>query len=256
MVEEDDSSVSAPAGAAGAGALEVADGAQADSEEDAGASGEGEGEQPAAAIPAAVETRIVSLETRVSSLQTFAEASSSIPEMAEYTPYTALNKIDAVAAVMLPIAYLLTLVGWRIVPAFVGFWTFWWLVTGHYWLALFCLLWTGATAFLGGSSHEQAQLFRRSGRVYAAALVAWCDYKLMRQGLASGGGMEEGPAADAVWEAAHRRNAARFLRLMRDLKGLWVKCGQYFSSRPDFMPQPYLAAFATLQACVGCLIFR
>jgi predicted unusual protein kinase regulating ubiquinone biosynthesis (AarF/ABC1/UbiB family) len=53
--------------------------------------------------------------------------------------------------------------------------------------------------------------------------------------------------SNLAWEAAHRRNALRFLRLIVSLKGLWVKCGQYMSSRPDVCPAPYIRSFRALQ---------
>lgn len=54
-------------------------------------------------------------------------------------------------------------------------------------------------------------------------------------------------AEEGAWRLAHRRNAARMLALMTDLRGLWVKLGQYLSSRPDIMPQQYMDALARLQ---------
>jgi len=37
----------------------------------------------------------------------------------------------------------------------------------------------------------------------------------------------------AMWAKTHERNARRVLNLMIELEGLWVKMGQYLSTRAD-----------------------
>lgn len=50
-----------------------------------------------------------------------------------------------------------------------------------------------------------------------------------------------------LWERAHERNAKRVLRLILELKGLWVKLGQYLSTRADVLPEAYISRLKQLQ---------
>ena len=51
----------------------------------------------------------------------------------------------------------------------------------------------------------------------------------------------------ALWEKAHERNARRVLKVMVELEGLWVKLGQYLSTRADVLPQAYISLLKQLQ---------
>lgn len=51
----------------------------------------------------------------------------------------------------------------------------------------------------------------------------------------------------ALWEKAHERNAKRVLNLMIELEGLWVKLGQYLSTRADVLPPAYISLLKQLQ---------
>ena len=51
----------------------------------------------------------------------------------------------------------------------------------------------------------------------------------------------------ALWEKAHERNAKRVLNLIVELEGLWVKMGQYLSTRADVLPQAYISLLTQLQ---------
>ncbi|KAK3041534.1 hypothetical protein RJ639_002220 [Escallonia herrerae] len=50
-----------------------------------------------------------------------------------------------------------------------------------------------------------------------------------------------------LWEKAHQRNAKRVLRLIIELEGLWVKLGQYLSTRADVLPDAYIRLLRQLQ---------
>ncbi|GFS42000.1 ABC1 family protein [Actinidia rufa] len=50
-----------------------------------------------------------------------------------------------------------------------------------------------------------------------------------------------------LWEKAHERNAKRVLSLMIELEGLWVKLGQYLSTRADVLPEAYIYLLKQLQ---------
>lgn len=51
----------------------------------------------------------------------------------------------------------------------------------------------------------------------------------------------------AIWEKTHERNAKRVLNLIIELKGLWVKLGQYLSTRADVLPEAYISLLRQLQ---------
>ncbi|OEL25664.1 putative aarF domain-containing protein kinase 1 [Dichanthelium oligosanthes] len=52
---------------------------------------------------------------------------------------------------------------------------------------------------------------------------------------------------NAIWAKTHERNARRVLNLMIELEGLWVKMGQYLSTRADVLPEPYINVLKQLQ---------
>lgn len=52
---------------------------------------------------------------------------------------------------------------------------------------------------------------------------------------------------DILWEKAHERNARRVLKLIVELEGLWVKMGQYLSTRADVLPDAYIRLLKQLQ---------
>lgn len=43
-----------------------------------------------------------------------------------------------------------------------------------------------------------------------------------------------------IWEDTHKLLAPYVYRSILDIAGMWVKTGQYLSSRADVMPQPYI----------------
>jgi aarF domain-containing kinase len=53
--------------------------------------------------------------------------------------------------------------------------------------------------------------------------------------------------ADAAWEAQHDRSAQRLYRLCIDLKGLYIKAGQFIGTRADLVPYPYVRWLGQLQ---------
>lgn len=50
-----------------------------------------------------------------------------------------------------------------------------------------------------------------------------------------------------LWERCHERNAKRVLNLIIELEGLWVKLGQYLSTRADVLPEAYITLLKQLQ---------
>ena len=55
------------------------------------------------------------------------------------------------------------------------------------------------------------------------------------------------PKRSTLWEKAHERNAKRVLSLIIELGGLWVKLGQYMSTRADVLPDAYISRLKLLQ---------
>ncbi|KAL7538746.1 hypothetical protein ACHAXR_009624 [Thalassiosira sp. AJA248-18] len=50
-----------------------------------------------------------------------------------------------------------------------------------------------------------------------------------------------------TWDALHAKHAPTGLKVILDLRGLYVKIGQVMSSRADFIPRQYVDVFSTLQ---------
>ncbi|RYE98559.1 MAG: AarF/ABC1/UbiB kinase family protein, partial [Methanobacteriota archaeon] len=201
-------------------------------------------ELPAAAVTALTD-RIQELESKLEALTASVDASSLLPEHAPATVESVLLRNELTASLLQPLLLALTLLSWRIVPLVSLFLSASYLLDGRW---LVSLLWLAFTAWLGYnglSSSSRAQLFRRRMRVYGAALISFLDYRVTRMQVEAA--MLDDEQSALVWEAAHRRNAVRTFRVLRDLRGLWVKCGQYLSSRPDVMPAVYIKILAALQ---------
>ncbi|OIW03049.1 hypothetical protein TanjilG_20977 [Lupinus angustifolius] len=86
-------------------------------------------------------------------------------------------------------------------------------------------------------------IFRRRVRVFTMALVIYFDYKAVQQ--REKWTSKSGHAA--LWEKAHERNAKRVLNLILEMEGLWVKLGQYMSTRADVLPLAYTRLLKLLQ---------
>lgn len=77
--------------------------------------------------------------------------------------------------------------------------------------------------------------------------IVW-DYKRTEWWLRRVAACRDDPARRAAtWDALHTRHAPAGLRVILDLRGLYVKIGQVLSARADFIPRQYVDAFATLQ---------
>ncbi|KAG8656749.1 hypothetical protein MANES_03G001800v8 [Manihot esculenta] len=83
-------------------------------------------------------------------------------------------------------------------------------------------------------------IYRRRVRVFAVAVMIYLDYKQRDKWTIKS-------KKAALWEKAHERNAKRVLNLMIELEGLWVKLGQYLSTRADVLPPSYISLLKQLQ---------
>ncbi|KAI4316173.1 hypothetical protein L6164_024179 [Bauhinia variegata] len=86
-------------------------------------------------------------------------------------------------------------------------------------------------------------IYRRRVRVFTVALIVYLDYKAVQQREK----WTSKSRQSALWERAHERNAKRVLNLIIELEGLWVKLGQYLSTRADVLPQSYIRLLKQLQ---------
>ncbi|KAL7001850.1 hypothetical protein U1Q18_002998 [Sarracenia purpurea var. burkii] len=86
-------------------------------------------------------------------------------------------------------------------------------------------------------------IYGRRMKVFTLAFVIYLDYKALQQREKL---MRKTKRA-ALWERAHERNAKRVLNLMIELEGLWVKLGQYLSTRADVLPEAYISLLKQLQ---------
>ncbi|RZB57562.1 Protein ACTIVITY OF BC1 COMPLEX KINASE 8, chloroplastic isoform C [Glycine soja] len=86
-------------------------------------------------------------------------------------------------------------------------------------------------------------IYKRRVRVFTMALIVYLDYKGVQQ-------REKWTSKSrqaALWEKAHERNAKRVLNLIIEMEGLWVKLGQYMSTRADVLPAAYIRLLKQLQ---------
>lgn len=98
-----------------------------------------------------------------------------------------------------------------------------------------------------GESGSSLALTLRKIEVFALATRVVADYKILQWRSAQ---MNDGEEKDKLWEDAHTRNAKLLFRQFSKLEALWIKLGQYLSSRADVMPKPFLDE---LQKCQDSL---
>ncbi|KAL7159655.1 hypothetical protein ABFS83_01G042700 [Erythranthe nasuta] len=88
-----------------------------------------------------------------------------------------------------------------------------------------------------------ASIYKRRMKVFALAVVIYLDYKSLQLREKW---TKNSKKAD-LWEKAHECNAKRLLNLIVELEGLWVKLGQYLSTRADVLPPAYIRLLKQLQ---------
>mmetsp|Transcript_39791 Transcript_39791/g.106135 ORF Transcript_39791/g.106135 Transcript_39791/m.106135 type:complete len:751 (+) Transcript_39791:75-2327(+) len=89
-------------------------------------------------------------------------------------------------------------------------------------------------------------LLYRQAKVFHASLGVFLDYKLC-QWSSNRLPDEEEEKKDSIWDRTHERNSKYLCKKFIGLEGLWVKLGQYLSSRADVMPPSYLEALSKCQ---------
>ncbi|CAN6162832.1 unnamed protein product [Urochloa humidicola] len=86
-------------------------------------------------------------------------------------------------------------------------------------------------------------IITRRLKVFSLALFIYFDYKAVQKRVQ----WVSTSKKSAIWAKTHERNARRVLNLMIELEGLWVKMGQYLSTRADVLPEPYINVLKQLQ---------
>ncbi|KAK9077791.1 hypothetical protein SSX86_006129 [Deinandra increscens subsp. villosa] len=86
-------------------------------------------------------------------------------------------------------------------------------------------------------------IYKRRMKVFTLAFMIYLDYKALQQREK----LSKKSKRDVLWEKAHERNAKRVLKLIVELEGLWVKMGQYLSTRADVLPEAYISLLRQLQ---------
>ncbi|XP_020578363.1 uncharacterized protein LOC110023342 [Phalaenopsis equestris] len=84
---------------------------------------------------------------------------------------------------------------------------------------------------------------KRRVRVFAVTIMIYLDYKAVQKKAK----WVRKEKQDALWAKTHERNARRVLNLIIELEGLWVKLGQYLSTRADVLPEAYICLLKQLQ---------
>eukprot|EP00250_Pteridium_aquilinum_P020341 c24788_g2_i1 orf=561-3449(-) len=84
---------------------------------------------------------------------------------------------------------------------------------------------------------------RRQVKIFTLTMAIYLDYKAVQRKVKW---MSE-ERRDKLWENTHERNAKRLLKAIIELEGLWVKLGQYLSTRADVLPEPYINHLKQLQ---------
>jgi len=93
-------------------------------------------------------------------------------------------------------------------------------------------------------SGSSLSLALRKLEVFTTAARVFSDYKITSWRADQ---MEDEEAKKELWDAAHDRNARLLCAKFTALEALWIKMGQYLSSRADVMPAAYLRELAVCQ---------
>ncbi|KAI5082819.1 hypothetical protein GOP47_0002562 [Adiantum capillus-veneris] len=84
---------------------------------------------------------------------------------------------------------------------------------------------------------------RRQMKIFTLTMTIYLDYKAVQRKVK----WMPQDRKDKLWEITHERNAKRLLKAIIELEGLWVKLGQYLSTRADVLPEAYVNHLKQLQ---------
>lgn len=101
------------------------------------------------------------------------------------------------------------------------------------------VLWAVLLMTTGGLLHRQLKIYIAAFRVFGS--YQWLKRSARwRQHLSA-------EQENVLWDRLHDANAHFVLDRIRQLRGFWVKIGQFLSSRGDVMPPEWIAALSSLQ---------
>ncbi|KAL8107002.1 uncharacterized protein LOC141670700 isoform X1 [Apium graveolens] len=86
-------------------------------------------------------------------------------------------------------------------------------------------------------------IYTRRVKVFTLAIIMYLDYKALQKREK----WVSKSKRDSMWEKLHERNAKRVLKVIIELEGMWVKLGQYMSTRADVLPNAYIRVLTQLQ---------
>lgn len=87
-------------------------------------------------------------------------------------------------------------------------------------------------------------IYKRRIKVFTLALIIYLDYKALQK---RSKWIKNKSKKAAIWKKTHERNARRILNFIIQMEGLWVKLGQYLSTRADVLPEAYIRLLKQLQ---------
>ncbi len=87
---------------------------------------------------------------------------------------------------------------------------------------------------------------RRSARVARTGAGIYLGYKRTQRKVRD----LPQDQADSLWHSRHEKSAEDLYRLAVDLKGLYIKTGQFIGTRSDIVPAEYVASLSRLQDSV------
>lgn len=93
---------------------------------------------------------------------------------------------------------------------------------------------------------ETARRLRRSARVARTGAAIYLGYKRTQRRARR---LPPGQA-EVAWLARHQAAAETLYRLATDLRGLYIKSGQFIGTRTDLLPEPYTRSLSRLQDAV------
>ncbi|KAJ8906899.1 hypothetical protein NDN08_003383 [Rhodosorus marinus] len=113
-------------------------------------------------------------------------------------------------------------------------------------LPVLAVLSVSAGAFV--LNYRTNSLLRRRLTVYKSSLIAFADYKLLRRKTKRlFPDNDTCPECLEMWEEVNTRNARRAYEVFVSLEGLWIKAGQYLSSRADVLPDVFIMTLSKCQ---------
>lgn len=93
------------------------------------------------------------------------------------------------------------------------------------------------------SMRDATRRARRSARVLRTGTRIYLRYKLVERRVRG----KPAATADRMWERAHEQSAEEIYQLAVELKGLFIKVGQFAGTRADIAPEPYVRSLSRLQ---------